>query len=56
MKKIIAGLMVVLLLSSNLMAITSNDISSDATATATADVGNTVITQTSTLTQSYTQN
>jgi hypothetical protein len=37
-------------------AITSNDISSDATATATADVGNTVITQTSTLTQSYTQN
>ena len=37
-------------------AITANDISSDATATATSDVGNTVITQTSTLTQSYTQN
>lgn len=37
-------------------AITSNDISSDATATATADVGTFVIHQENTLAQSYIQN
>lgn len=37
-------------------AITSNDISSDATATATADVGTLAIIQTNTLTQTYEQN